>query len=435
MSQATLRKRIDRLFWRAGFGPSPADRRTYVHAGYDAAVNHLLNPPTRNVLVGPRPVDDHNRPLKPTVEYGHDVLWWLDRMVRTRAPLVERMTLNLHDHFATSNDGVGDARLMLAQNRLLRRYALGNFGALAHGILHDHAMQWWLSLIGSNRQSPNENFARELMELFTLGSGYTEHDIREAARALTGFDYDWGKRRYFFNEDAHDTGVKKIFGHRGRYRPDDVVRLCLEHHAHPRFICSKIWSYFVPTPPSGRALAQMVRAYTRSNRELKPVLRVIFHSSAFYRSLEDPDMVKPPAVFLAGALRAAKMPIRTRDWSWHLDNMGQRLFYPPNVGGWDQNESFLTTMSFKARSDAIGEILWKQRFPDPQKPHREPVSKSYDWAHRWAGEPLVRRATEAELYRIGAAFRPQWDQDTHYTSARRRILRHLLMAGPDAQVH
>lgn len=439
-----LEPALERLFWRAGFGPSAADRKRFRREGLGAAIEHLLKPPTRGVLRGPSPgVEDRNgtlRPLRPHEEYGHDVLWWLDRMVRTRAPLVERMTLNLHDHFATSNEGLADQWLSLRQNELLRRHALGDFGTLAHGILHDFAMQFWLSLIGSHRDAPNENFARELMELFTLGSGYTETDIREAARALTGFEFDWDGEysdpgRYRWNREAWDPGAKRIFGRSGRHGPDDVIDLCLGHPAHAPFLCRKLWSYFSPAEPPGATLAQMVAAYTASGRRLVPVLRVILRSRAFYDNLDEPDLVKPPVVFLAGAMRATGTFVRSGDWVWLLFGMGQAPFYPPHVGGWDQNESFLSAAAYVSRSHAVAYLLGEHGFRDGDVPADETAAAALAGAKRFAGSPWTSTATDARLARLAADFGPEWDGDDHWPAERRRVLRHLLLAGPDAQVH
>ena len=151
----------------------------------------------------------------PNDEWGHDVLWWLDRMVRSRRPLQEKLTLFWHDHFATSDQ---DTPLMLAQNQTLRRHALGSFPALLRAVTRDAAMLLFLSLADSDKEAPNENYARELMELFTLGRGYSERDIRQAARALTGFRVDWdenGPPRCYYEKEAHDTGAKRIFGRAG----------------------------------------------------------------------------------------------------------------------------------------------------------------------------------------------------------------------------
>ncbi len=439
MARSTIERKIDRLFWRAGFGPTPEVRRRYVQRGLDAAVNDLLHPPTKRVLVGPAPRaendSDHLVALRPLDLWGHDVLWWLDRMVRTRAPLVERMTLNLHDHFATTNADVGDVKLMLKQNATLRKHALGNFGKLAHAMLDDRAMQWFLSLVYSSKSAPNENFARELMELFTIGSGYTEQDIRQAARALTGYWYDYDRKRWYWNAEEHDDGVKRVFGKRGRFGPHDIVDLCLAHPAHARFICTKLWSYFSPVKPPRSTLNAMVRAYTGSGRELRPVLHVILTSRAFYANLDQPDLVKPPVVFLAGAMRQTRTFVKSRAWSWLLEGMGQVPFYPPNVGGWNQNESFLSTMSLQSRSSAITYIVQAHEFDDEDVPADEKPDAALAWALKATGYPKIRTETHAELRRIARAYVRRGDWDRHTAAARRRILRHLLLAGPDAQVH
>ncbi|MFN8187588.1 MAG: DUF1800 family protein [Gaiellales bacterium] len=443
-----LEPALERLFWRAGFGPSESDRKRFRTEGLGAAIEHLLDPPRGNVLRGPEPVVDdgegHVRPLQPESDaYGYTdiVLWWLDRMVRTRAPLVERMTLNLHDHFATSNEDLGQSSLMLRQNALLRRHALGSFAKLAHGMLDDHAMQWWLNLIGSAKEAPNENFARELMELFTLGAGYTEDDIREAARALTGYEFDWSgddrsdPRKYRWNAKAWDAGVKTVLGRRGKFRPHDIVNLCLGHPRHSPFLVSHLWSYFAPGEVPGDVLSQAVAAYERSGRRLKPVLRVILRSRAFYENLDEPDLVKPPVVFLAGAMRATGTYVRSDAWVWLLANMGQLPFYPPNVGGWDQNESFLSTASNKARWESIAFLLYQHPFADEDVSPTEAPAAALDDSRRFAGEPWTGASTAARLARFARETVPDWDGDTHTAAERRRVLRHLLLAGPDAQVH
>ena len=180
----------ERLLWRAGFGPRPGEEGKLAARGLDGAVAHLLDERTDN-LVGKPPKVNGLR-LFPLDKFGHDHLWWLDRMVRTSRPLVERMTLVWHDWFATSNETVGSQRLMIRQNNLFRRNGLSSFPYLAQLVTENPAMLLYLNGLESEKGAPNENYARELMELFTLGhgSGYTERDIREQARALTGFTAD-----------------------------------------------------------------------------------------------------------------------------------------------------------------------------------------------------------------------------------------------------
>ena len=204
---------VKRLFWRAGFGATDAEARRWSKRGKAATIAFLTRP-GNGVLRG-RAASVKGRLLDPVNgPYGDDVLWWIDRMARTDHPLVEKMTLFWHDHFATEEQF---GALMIAQNEMFRRNALGKFSAMLYGVTQDPAMQKFLSLLGSNRKKPNENYARELLELFTLGhnNGYTEQDIREAARALTG----WRARREdneitttYFDPLAHDQKNKTIFG-------------------------------------------------------------------------------------------------------------------------------------------------------------------------------------------------------------------------------
>src|SRR4029453_17992734 len=193
----------------------------------------------------------------------------------------ERMTLIWHDWFATSNIGVGSQPLMLCQNRLFRRHSLDSFEKLVLGITRDPAMLLWLNGTDNRKGSPNENYARELMELFTLGAGrgYTERDVREQARALTGFDNDWkrgvGPTSFRFDRELHDDGVKRVFGKRGRFDWQDACRLCLRDPNHPSFFVRKLWGYFIPTPPPARTLAALERLYLRNDYAVRPVVEAI----------------------------------------------------------------------------------------------------------------------------------------------------------------
>src|SRR5262245_24299969 len=182
----------ERLLWRAGFGPRGGEESALASKGLNRAVDSLVRPRGPDRLKGKPPsIDGHG--IAPKDAFGHDHLWWLDRMVRTSQPLVERMTLVWHDWFATSNEGVGNQRIMLQQNELFREIGLGSFEGLAMRVTINPAMLVYLNGLNSLKGAPNENFARELMELFTLGAGagYSERDVREQARALTGWTADY----------------------------------------------------------------------------------------------------------------------------------------------------------------------------------------------------------------------------------------------------
>ena len=228
----------ERLLWRSGFGPRRGEAAALAKLGLDGAVEKLLKPGAER-LVGRPPHDSKGRPLAPADAWGHDHTWWLDRMVRTSRPLTERMTLVWHDWFATSNDGVGSQKLMLRQNDLFRRHAVGSFEQLLLDVTKDPAMLKWLNGTENRKGSPNENYAREMMELFTLGAdrgAYTERDVREQARALTGWQNDWkrglGDYNFHFDAKQHDDGVKTVFHKPGRYDWQNACKLCLSHPAH-----------------------------------------------------------------------------------------------------------------------------------------------------------------------------------------------------------
>jgi uncharacterized protein (DUF1800 family) len=427
----------ERLLWRAGFGPRPGQAEKLAKKGLRSAVESLTRPP-KEKLSGPPPKDDDGHPLAPADAYGHDHLWWLDRMVRTNRPLVERMTLVWHDWFATSNDGVGAQRLMLHQNEMLRKHGLGTFTELLIRVTRDPAMLLWLSGSENTKESPNENYARELMELFTLGAdrGYTERDVREQARALTGFQHDWddgvGPHNFRFDAEQHDPGSKKVLGHKGRFNWRDSCRLCLEHKSHPSFFVEKLWSYFIPVPPGKKTRLALQRLYVREGYKVRPVLEAILKHPSLYRG---PRMVKPPVVYLAGMLRGMRRGVDTEGWVWMSESMNQRLFYPPNVSGWD-DERWLDTGSWRARwGTAVNAVRERElKTDEPYEPDApaDAVQRAIDY---W-GKPTISAATRLRL----VAFAERCDRGANTNSKRRtypilrqNALRLLVATSPDFQ--
>jgi len=452
------REHFRRLLWRAGYSGSAAQVAHYQKLGLGHAIQELLHPFRRNVLIGPAPTDGGQK-LDPINHWGHDCLWWLDRMVRSRNQLVERMTLNLHDLFATSNDGVGNTRHMLRQNRLLRRHAVGNFSDLLQEITIDPAMLLWLNGAESDKWEPNENYGREVMELFCLGNDpslesltyglwtnaamYTQDDIHNAARALTGWRYDWTKATSgtlaqrdnptFYDSSYHDNGSKTIFGHTGNYDWTDVCRLIVHHPNHAPYLAYSLWSYFIVTPPPEIALNQMVDNYVSSGFELAPLLEVILRHPDLYANLDAPDLVKPPIVFVASGLRMTGRYIRSNDWSWLLDNMGQVPFYPPNVSGWKQGPAFLNTNTAHAYWQTSDYLLYRTvKDPGIETAQQAVATARTALSHPWvSADGLTKLTGYAQSYtdRNG----PTLDQ--HGRGERQTVLRALLMAGPDGLVH
>jgi uncharacterized protein (DUF1800 family) len=427
----------ERLLWRAGFGPRRGETARLAKLGLDAAVDSLLRPAPER-LEGAPPRDDKGRPIAPADAWGHDHLWWLDRMVRTSRPLVERMTLVWHDWFATSNAGVGSQKLMLQQNQLFRRHALGSFQRLLIDVTKDPAMLLWLSGAENTVRSPNENYARELMELFTLGEGrgYSERDVREQARALTGWRYTWrrgaGATDFRLDRSRHDPGVKVIFGRRGTFDWRDACNLCLQHRAHPRFLVEKLWSYFVPTPLDEGTRLDLERLY-RADFQVLPVLGAILRHPAFY---EGPRMVKPPIVYLAGLLRGLGRPVDTQSWVWLGTMAGQRLFYPPDVAGWD-DARWLDTATFRGRwsiaNYALGPYSLSER-KGPKVPN-DPEA-ILEGALKVVGSPTIRPQTRELLLRFArtslADAKTGWKARS-YPPLVANAVRQLLVSSPDYQ--
>jgi Protein of unknown function (DUF1800) len=349
-----------RLLTRAGFGPGPGEAAALASMGMVAAVQSLTRPSGAAVLSGPPPVDDEGDPIAPADIWGHDHLWWLDRMIRTSQPLVERMALVFHDWFATSEGGVSKAQQMMDQSNVFRAGCFGSFLDLFKAVTIDPAMLQWLNNDENNKYAPNENYAREMMELFSLGAdrgAYTEDDIREQARGLTGWTYEWsaelGSHNFHFDPTRHDSGVKTVFGKTGNWNWEDACRLCTENPYHPSFFVEKLWSYFVPTPPSEATRERLISIYVSSGLEIRPVLEEILQSPDFY---EGGPMVKPPVVHLATMLRSVGRYVDTTAWVWLCSEAGQQLFWPPNVAGWDDTR-WLDTSTMRARWNVVDYVL------------------------------------------------------------------------------
>jgi hypothetical protein len=433
---------IKRLLWRAGFGPRPGDVDALAGKPIDQVVYSLTRPQGAANLVGPEPRDEDG-PIAPFDAWGHDHLWWLDRMVRSDQQLVERMTLIWHDWFATSNDGVGSVKLMFDQNELFRANALGSFKDLLTSVTSNPAMLLWLNGIDNRKGAPNENYAREVMELFTLGAGrgaYTETDVRQLALALTGWRADWtnpdGWGNFRYDATRHDTTTKTVFGKSGNFGWQDAVQLVLENPAHASFFVTKLWGYFVPTPPDSATQAALQKLYLDSGYGIRPVVEAILMHPDFYNGQ---SMVKPPVVFTAGLLRAAGRPIDTDSWSWLGDMSGQRLFYPPNVSGWDDS-SWLDTSRWRARWWITNYVLLPSRALAWDKKvvydATEDAPTALNKALGAFGNPVLTPETRAALAAFSTNCMPagmkSWEQSP-YRAMRFNALRQLVATCPDYQ--
>lgn len=436
------RVQAKRLLDRAGFGPKPGQALEVAGLGLPGAVYSLTRPSGSATLSGPAPVDGSGLPIAPTDAWGHDHLWWLDRMIRSDQQLVERMALVFHDWFATSNDKVGASQLMIDQSNTFRNGCFGSFRTLLEKVTSDPAMLLWLDGVDNTKWNPNENYAREVQELFTLGAdrgAYTETDVRELARCFTGFDYDWssdlGPHNFRYVSTRHDNNNKTVYGLTGNWTWQDGCRLCVENSLHASFFVQKLWSYFIPQAPSSDTLNALTSLYTSSSYAIRPVLEAILMHPDFY---EGPTMVKPPVVYLASLMRATGTFIHDEQWIWLSEGAGQRLFYPPNVSGWDDSR-WLDTNTLRGRWLCTTGVL--------DDHHVDPWNGSYDKTEQpdpaldtalaiWDYPPL-RKEQQGELSRFSSSAFPgslsNWQQIA-YRALRQNALRQLIAVGPDLQL-
>ena len=288
-------------------------------------------------------------------------LWWANRMLATPRPLEEKLTLFWHGHFATGENKVRDYRMMLRQNTMLRERASGRLRDLLIGILKDPAMLVFLDNGENVKQHPNENFGRELLELFTMGVGnYTERDVREAARAFTGWTND--VLEYKFDARQHDFGEKTFLGQKGRFNGEDIIDAILKQPVTGEFVAGKIYRYFVREDVSEATRAELGRSFRESGYQMKPLLKRIFLSRDFYSPASYATKIKSPVHLVVSTYK--KMGLTEvptiPDFGRMTGGLGQTLFNPPNVAGWAGGRTWITPATLLQRGNAFRDVL----FPD-----------------------------------------------------------------------
>jgi uncharacterized protein (DUF1800 family) len=363
-------RKVGHLHRRAGFGATRAELRRDVAAGPAASVGRFLSPPGAS---------EDERSLLESLRAGALAAtdgrrlraYWLYRMLFGSDPLRERLTLFWHGHFATSLTKVDSVTAMSAEVESLRERALGDFAGLLNAVAADPAMLVWLDGGRSHRERPNENFAREFLELFTLGRGaYSETDVREAARAFIGWTRSGGLhtpgdnyQKFEFDEDAHDGGPKTFLGKTGNWAAGDVVRITLERPEAARHLARALYRAFVaeePEPGPGliEPLAETLRS---SGYSIRRAMEVILRSRHFYAASVYRRRVKSPVEFIVGLLRALEVPranVNLTAAASACSREGQELFAPPSVKGWDGGTSWLNTSTLLERMNWATDVVW-----------------------------------------------------------------------------
>ena len=367
------------LLSRAGFAAPPAEVDSVSRLTREQAVDRLLagasqarvTPPPAWVREPVTPAtqlrdmsrDERQQWQRTNVARGFDMRgWWLQEMVVTPSPLAERMTLFWHNHFVSSQQKVRQPQYLYRQNLLLREHALGNFGTLLHAVARDPAMVIYLDNASNRKGQPNENFAREVMELFTLGEGnYSERDIKEAARAFTGWSIDGATGEFLFRKPAHDDGIKTVLGQSGPFDGDAVLDVLLAQPQTAEFIVRKLWREFVSPTVSDTDAAEIKRiagVFRESRYDIRVALRALLTSDAFYAPQYRATLVKSPVELVVGTLR--QFQFTTGDvapFTLVTGQLGQVLFAPPNVKGWPGGEAWINSTTLLARKQFLDRLF------------------------------------------------------------------------------
>lgn len=371
------------LLSRTSFGATPAEIRALEGQDYSSTVDRLLigvrrqamTPPPTWIDEGPAELRRRQQAAqaearsgidgkklqvaRPVQEQGRELRnWWVEEMLVTDRPLTERMVLFWHNHFTSSFLKVRYAPALFRQNALFRRDALGNFATLLKEVARDPAMLIYLDGMRSVARQPNENFARELLELFTLGEGhYGEADVKAAARAFTGWSVDRQTGRFVNREQQHDGGVKTFLGRTGRFGGDEIIAILLGHPRTAETIVEKLWREFVSLEPDPAEVKRLAASF-RNGYEIRPLMRSILLSAQFRDPANRGALIKSPIELIVGTVRVLGLPVPEKTSLVRMmRGLGQSPFDPPNVKGWIGGESWITTYTLLLRQQFLRRIV------------------------------------------------------------------------------
>lgn len=344
---------------RGGFGAKPSEIKELVELGPAKTIDRILSKNNTQALEA---FEQESSQIVSAIRSGGSIdslaAWWLHRMIHTPSPLVEKITLFWHGHFATGADKVNDIELMVQQNKLLREHALGDFRKMVHEVSKDPAMLLYLDSASNRKTHPNENYARELMELFCLGEGnYTEQDVQQLARCFTGWEIR--RKSFRFNPYQHDSGLKTLLDRQGIESGEEAIDAVLAHRSMPTFIAGKLVRFFVcdepnPTPEFLEPLAEVFR---KSDFTIEPLVRTILSSKLMLSDWSVGKKVRSPIDFMVESIRSLQVTTNLDRLAKGLDGIGQALFNPPNVKGWDGGRAWINSSTLIGRSNLIVDLL------------------------------------------------------------------------------
>ena len=379
------------LLNRTGFGAAPQEIRSFASMNQEQAITRLLDT-VRQTALTPPPDWTSELPQSLRVNAPDDALekkmierapvvkmrkeerwdlrsWWYEEMLHTDSPLTERMVLFWHNHFTSSLHKVRNHYFLYRQNALLREHARGNFRDLLQAIAKDPAMLRYLDTNTNSNDNPNENFARELMELFTLGQGYyTETDVKEAARAFTGWNYDRQTGAFVLEADNHDNGIKTFLGQRGNFTGEEIIEIVLEQPQTAVFITEKFWRAFISDEPDAQEIQRLAQIFREDGYEIKPLMRALLLSEAFWDPALRGTLVKSPVELIVGTFRTFGFSPRDLSYAASLARgLGQDIFNPLSVEGWPGGIHWLNSETLLEREQFL-DLLWRHQMNEELDP-------------------------------------------------------------------
>jgi uncharacterized protein (DUF1800 family) len=354
-------RRAAHLYRRAAFGPTRPELRDAVTEGLDVTLAKLFSSPKEaikrpTIIDGPPPINPATTLPDATKQGAILRAAWLQRMIDGVEPLREKLALFWHNHFATSIKKVNDGTLMEKQGELIFKHALGSYRQMLRDLSRDPAMLIWLDSNQNVKSHPNENYAREVMELFSLGVGnYKEKDIQEGARAFSGWHTSGGT--FTFHAGDHDAGPKEFLGQKGNFDGEDILRILLEQPACAKFITRKLYHFFVNETllPPDAFLAPLADAFRKSDYDIAVPVRMILSSKHFFSDYAHRQKVRWPVEYAVGVVRmigvgaTGRITVNPYSLLGALELMGQLLYAPPNVKGWEAGKAWLNTATVLAR--------------------------------------------------------------------------------------
>src|SRR5579864_6316264 len=373
-------KKAGHLCRRAGFGASWPELQAALKDGPEKTIDRLLQGEEES----PELKDAEalmNKAARQNIAQARG--WWLARMLEGPYPLREKITLFWHNHFATSIMKVLNPGFMFGQYELINRNALGSFRTMLQEMSKDPAMMVWLDTVQSKKGQPNENYARELMELFSLGIGnYTEKDIREAAKAFTGWEIQNAK--FHFNDSQFDSGTKSVLGKSGNLKGEDIVEICLSQPSCPRFIARKMFRFLISESimPEPELIEPLAVQFRSSDFNIRKLVETMLRSNLFFAPEAFRSRIKAPVDFVLGIVRGLELRVSLTALGTALETLGQNLFAPPSVKGWDGGPTWLNGQTLLFRQN-LALALSSRDAAYVRRPAGTEIAEPFDLLHKY----------------------------------------------------